>query len=110
MDDNNDKIKITFDELYDSRIDEEIFKNKSANLSPKVEKVQLFSKFDNRILIKIGIILICLLLIGFMIIWFRMKHLSPEQPSIKTKIYKADLSSKNREYLIYQTKSMKYFF
>jgi len=102
----NDKIKITFDELYDSRVDDELVRKQSINLSSKVEKDRLFSKFDNRILIKIGIIFLCVLLIGLMIIWFRMKH-SPhspqEQPSVKTKIYKADLSPKNKEHLISQT-------
>jgi len=102
--DDNDKIKLTLDELNGSRIDEELDSKQSIILSQEVEKVSLFSKADNRTLIKIGIIILFVLLIGLMIIWFKMKHSPQEQPPVKTKIYKADLSLKNKERLLCQTK------
>ena len=107
--DDNDKIKITLDELNDSRVDKELVRKQSIILSQKVEKVEHFSKLDNRILIQIGVFFLCVLLIALMIIGFRMKHSPQEQPSVKTKIYKADVSFKNKEPLISQNKILDYY-
>ena len=100
----NSKIRITLDELYDSRVDEEIVRKQSIILSQKVEKVEHFSKLDNRILIQIGVFFLCVLLIALMIIGFRMKHSPQEQPSVKTKIYKADLYPNNKDHFQSQTR------
>lgn len=88
--DDQDKIRITSDELFDSHVDEELVRKRSVHLSQQVEKVRQSSKFDTRILIKIGIYILGALLISLMIIRSSMKHESPqEQPSVKSKTYKA---------------------
>jgi hypothetical protein len=108
--DDHDKIIITSDELFDSRVDEELVRKESIILSQKVEKVEHFSKFDNRILIQIGVFFLCILLIALTIIWFGMKHQHQrphqhqEQPSVKTKIYKAGIYPQSKEHFISQTK------
>ncbi len=102
--DDHDKIKITSDELFDSRVDEELVRKQSIILSQKVEYVEHISKFDNRILIQIGVFFLCILLIALTIIWFGMKHPHQERPSVKTKIYKAGLYPKSKEHFNSQTR------
>lgn len=96
----DDKVKISCEELNDSRVDEFLAMKQQMISSKNIVKDYQSSNPDYRRLFQIGLLVLLMILGVLLIIMFLMRHYPQEPTSTKNKIYKASVFETNDPFFV----------